>query len=332
MKNKHIQQGFTLVEVMIALIIGLFLTAGVIKIFSSTNQTNRVQENLSRMQENARFAMQFLSKDIREAGFKGGICDGGDIIKTAYNNLDSSAASYSFNKPALAGDETFGLNGSDRIVINKLPHLDNGLNLSSDINNLTANMHIDASGANITAAGFKQGSIALITDCSRGDIFQIVNTPTSGTFTHSVGGVTTPGNARNTLSSTYSTTNSKVYHLAKDSGNESIIYDIQNDTATPPVPGLRRNGSQLIANIENMQILYGLKTGDDMQYLPASSLTAVQMEDVVSIKVSILVRSPDDNVATAPQTYSYNGATVTPTDRRLRKVYSSAITIRNRLP
>ncbi len=71
MKNKPYQTGMTLIEILIALLIGAFLLGGVLQIFVSSKQTNRMQENLSRLQENGRFAMNFLTKDIRMAGYWG---------------------------------------------------------------------------------------------------------------------------------------------------------------------------------------------------------------------------------------------------------------------
>ncbi|MDO9240573.1 MAG: prepilin-type N-terminal cleavage/methylation domain-containing protein, partial [Methylicorpusculum sp.] len=65
------QSGMTLVEIMISLLIGAILLGGVLQIFISTKQTYRMQEGLSRLQENARFAMEFLTFDIRMAGYQG---------------------------------------------------------------------------------------------------------------------------------------------------------------------------------------------------------------------------------------------------------------------
>ncbi|HBZ30374.1 MAG TPA: prepilin-type cleavage/methylation domain-containing protein, partial [Nitrosomonas nitrosa] len=54
------QQGFTLVELMIAMTIGLILLGGVITILTSSQQVYRVNDALARMQENARYAFQVL--------------------------------------------------------------------------------------------------------------------------------------------------------------------------------------------------------------------------------------------------------------------------------
>lgn len=77
------QEGMTLVEVMIALLIGAFLIAGVIQVFVSTRETYRMQEALSRLQENGRFAMDFLARDIRQADFR--LCPTRTFIITGTN-------------------------------------------------------------------------------------------------------------------------------------------------------------------------------------------------------------------------------------------------------
>ena len=71
MKNKTYQTGMTLIEIMIALLIGAFLIGGVLEIFINSKQTYRMQENLSRLQENGRSAINFISKDIRMTGYWG---------------------------------------------------------------------------------------------------------------------------------------------------------------------------------------------------------------------------------------------------------------------
>ena len=69
MKIKNGLTGFTLIEIMIALLVGAFLLGGIMQIFINSQKTNKMQENLSRLQENGRFAMEFLSRDIRMAGY-----------------------------------------------------------------------------------------------------------------------------------------------------------------------------------------------------------------------------------------------------------------------
>lgn len=62
--------GFTLVELMIALVLSLFLIGGAILISTSGKATYADSEQLSRAQESIRFASDFLIRDIRNAGFR----------------------------------------------------------------------------------------------------------------------------------------------------------------------------------------------------------------------------------------------------------------------
>ncbi|NOX76094.1 MAG: prepilin-type N-terminal cleavage/methylation domain-containing protein [Gammaproteobacteria bacterium] len=59
------QQGMTLIEVMISITISLVLLAGVLQIFASNKATYRVQDAMARVQEGGRFAIHFLTKDLR---------------------------------------------------------------------------------------------------------------------------------------------------------------------------------------------------------------------------------------------------------------------------
>lgn len=65
------QSGYTLVELMVGVVLGLLITAAVIQTYLSTKQTYRVTEGVSRVQENARFGLHFITEDLRNAGFSG---------------------------------------------------------------------------------------------------------------------------------------------------------------------------------------------------------------------------------------------------------------------
>jgi type IV pilus assembly protein PilW len=60
--------GFSLVELMVAMVIGLIITFAVVQIFTTSRTTYQTDEGLARVQENGRFAVEFLSNDIRQAG------------------------------------------------------------------------------------------------------------------------------------------------------------------------------------------------------------------------------------------------------------------------
>jgi type IV pilus assembly protein PilW len=63
------QGGVSLIELMIALIIGLIIVGAVINAFLAMSQTYKVQDALSRSQESGRFALELVSQELRMAGF-----------------------------------------------------------------------------------------------------------------------------------------------------------------------------------------------------------------------------------------------------------------------
>lgn len=63
------QRGISMVEILIGLLISSILIGGVIQIFASNKQTYHLQDELSRVQENGRIAMEILQRSIRGAGF-----------------------------------------------------------------------------------------------------------------------------------------------------------------------------------------------------------------------------------------------------------------------
>lgn len=60
--------GLSLVELMVAMTLGLLIVGAVIQVFVTSRLTYNVNEGLGRVQENARFAIEFLQRDVRMAG------------------------------------------------------------------------------------------------------------------------------------------------------------------------------------------------------------------------------------------------------------------------
>ncbi len=75
--------GATLIELMIAMLLGLTLVAGIIQIFSGNRVTYQFTDSLARIQENARFSLDHIAFSTRMAGFRGCLAD-----VAVFNNLD----------------------------------------------------------------------------------------------------------------------------------------------------------------------------------------------------------------------------------------------------
>jgi type IV pilus assembly protein PilW len=87
--SKHSRQGgFSLVEIMIGLLIGLFLMGGLLQVFDHSKRGYKYQEGLSQVQEQGRFAMEFLTVNLRVAGFPGSNPPAGNKIQGVDNATD----------------------------------------------------------------------------------------------------------------------------------------------------------------------------------------------------------------------------------------------------
>lgn len=74
-RRQYYQGGMSLIELMIAMLIGTVLIAGLLQVFSASRSAYQLSRGLARNQENARFALDFLSRDLRMVGHSGCVND-----------------------------------------------------------------------------------------------------------------------------------------------------------------------------------------------------------------------------------------------------------------
>lgn len=72
--------GFSLIELMIALVLGLLVLGAAFVVFQSNQNSYRANEGLNRIQESARVAFELMSQDIRSAG--GSACSTASVVET----------------------------------------------------------------------------------------------------------------------------------------------------------------------------------------------------------------------------------------------------------
>jgi type IV pilus assembly protein PilW len=329
------QRGVTLVELMVALALGLLITVAMLKVYVDASRMYRFNEGLARVQENGRFALAFIRRDARVAGFWGCYSDApltNQISATSDAWLDVAAGH-------ITGTNDDGLNSADSITFRSATG--SGTLVNTTMTAASDSVSVD-SVATITS-----GMAALISDCDNGDIFQV--TGVSGTSLAHAAGTNTNTSA----------------NLSKTYASGSRVYQAQQSTfcialgADPSQPSLRRltnptsgqtcasNGDELIEGVENMQILYGEDTDADSEgangdgtanrYVPIGT-ASLDIDRVVSVRLSVLARSLNNYLTTEPSPYTFNGVAVTledlekltPPDRYLRKVFTTTITLRNK--
>ena len=344
--NMHKARGFSLIELMVSIVIGLILIAGVLSIFVSSKVTYTTNEKTGRLQENGRVALDFLSHDLRSSGYQG--CARNMNYTASINTPAALLWSYVF---PLQGYESDGAGGfspatpalpalnpapvadSDIVVI-RMPVRDGRMTrVTSSMGSSTSNITV----LNTTPAP-ASGQVMMITDCENYSVFQVtgytVASP-NGTIAHAATG-SNPGNQTNDLGSTYRV-GARVVAL------QTVIYYVGNDPVTNE-PGLyRQTGATtpselLIDGIQALQVAYGEDTNSDRiadNYYSAPNVT--NWYDVVSVTLSMLVRSEESGTNVDGNSYqllptALGGKLLGPySDRRQRMVFTNTVAVRNRV-
>jgi type IV pilus assembly protein PilW len=123
-KNKK-HAGFSLVELMITLTLGLIISGAIIQVLVSSSVTNKLNQAVSQVQESGRFIMSRLSKEFYEVGrydlITANIDTSVDIVaEAAYVQNNAVALAGDFINNATLGTVQTGSGGSDKLVVSLL--------------------------------------------------------------------------------------------------------------------------------------------------------------------------------------------------------------------
>ncbi|MAL99478.1 MAG: prepilin-type cleavage/methylation domain-containing protein [Alteromonadaceae bacterium] len=360
MTQKLRQRGLSLVELLIAMALGVVLTLGVVQIFLGNSQTYRMTDAMARMQENVRFSLEYLKYELRLAGYRGcttrinnllaadaanpgaggffmgqglqgweyaetGPGGAYDLVLAGPGNFQGDVDGF---PPELAGDV---MAGSDVFVVNRAQRLPVDV---QSISGTTLKLVDDAEIA--------QGAIIVATNanCSGGDMFQKTNNENSADITKGVMGGFVPGN-RNIPSNPFTqaygpgaailVNTSTAYYIGENPNGDPALYRYIFDATGSG------SAEELVDGVENMQVLYGVAANDDVvgvdSYVTAENVG--NWDNVVSVRIALLMRSQDAtlNFGAEEDDPSFNlaGAVIdTPNDRRARLVGTTTVAVRSR--
>jgi len=349
--------GMSIVELMVALTIGLILLAALTRLFVSSRSTYTLEEGLARVQESGRFAMEFLAQDIRMAGYAG--CSA-NLSGSQVSNIVESAEDYQiFDSDGLSGykytctsscsgaltewdpdlpsdyfpsgsDNIQPITGSDVIIIQRADTLSTHLTGNSS----PSNANIQIINTTELADDVAAGDILMVSDCKAADIFKATGV-SSGSGKITVAHTTT-GNTGNFLSHSYGN-DAEIMKLV------SRVYFIgqrSNNTSNPPSLYRREldSGSlvtqELVEGVSVMRFAYGEDTdatGDKVPDFYGNPSSISNWRKVQSVRVGLLVATTsnvDQNVDT--RTYDLAGNTAGPyNDKQRRRAFNSTIQLRN---
>jgi len=312
------QTGLSLIELMIAMVVGLVLMAGVLSIFISSRSGYGANTAGAQVQEYGRFALDFMRNNVRMTSYMGctTIARSNTILNPVgqlynfllpvygyeYNGTDpataTSASPYVITSETPAGvalntgswtpvgdsttDVTPAGSNPGAELTNAVPGSDALvlLSASGDPVYLTA----PSAGSTLavtTSTTLATGQLAVISDCVKSTAFQV------GTSDNTTPGILTigslapgPGNYQNNFSVGYQS-GSQV--LAAN----VMVYYVGQDVDNSPAlfqAQLQPNGSfakpqVIVPGVENMQVLYGVDTtGGSTLTSPNQYLTAAQVD------------------------------------------------------
>jgi type IV pilus assembly protein PilW len=307
MKMKR-TSGFTVIELLVAIALGLVILAGLFRTFKVQHDSYVVQDQVAAMQQNLRAAMYMITRDLQMAGW--------------YTNFDRN--NHNIDWDGLTGQENFrplliphdnnstagdGVNnGTDMLVIVKAAE---GSGRAIVGNDMAEGTSIDA--GILTLGGFgatNKYGLLVKNDLRTADFFELdsFNAP------------------KWSLSENY---------LSGDTvfRTDIIVYKINNDPITGRPTLYRQNfgnnsGAQPVAeNIENLQVRYYLQNDP----IPKDTLSSSTQATVRAVEVILLGRTafPQRGFRDT-KTYNFaNNPNPTPNDNYRRKVLSTIVKTRN---
>ena len=362
------QKGIALVEVLLAIAIGSLLLIGLTEIFVSNKATYNMQEGLSRLQENARFALQTITKDFRMTNFLGcaqkNYNANNALLSTAYREVlkeDDPAKLMWTYETGIQGFEAAGGNfipdRLDEILVGDTPDegsdiislkiaRGNGYSLKQDMadsdddDNYADNESLNVLTNNTTS--LRAGDIAIITDCTTTTLFQVTGFSNAGdgeaTIDHVKDQGDPPQNDSDRLGYPF-------FQGARVLPVETTSYFVRDGFLWRQI---RRNGStnmnsvksdKLIDGVDSMQITYGLDSARSDEradvYHTADTIDGLDAwRQVVSVRIGLLLRTNDEVMpGKDTKVYRVNGQDIDlADDRRFRRIFTNTIALRNRTP
>lgn len=336
MKNYLYIKGLTLVELMIAIALGAFLSLGIVQMYVSHRLTARNTEGVAQMQDNTRYALSLMSAHARMAGYTGCISrdrgfdtetDESDDVPITNLLNSSDDLLYRFNQ-AIEGYDDIGATPptdlSSALTGDPAPEEDTDVlilrgasdnNVAITQNNNASQFFAEVSSTESGAcpdgtdriSGLCQEDIVLASDCEKSVVFQITNLQQVGgsagmNVVHAKTASITPGNSTSSWGGNSGSdmigTDGEIIKM------QTNLYYIGDNNGRP---GLYRkvNGSSatLIAdNVIDMQVTYGVDTDEDYQVDDYVTAAAVPDDDGDGDLEWDLVRSVRINLLVASDT------------------------------
>jgi type IV pilus assembly protein PilW len=319
---KKSSRGYTLIELMVAIALGLGLLAGLLTVMASGTTNSRTNERVAETQINGRYALNSIRQELLHAGNRaytaGEITVGTTTLGTITSEcLETGAAATKF--VSNIGQAVWGSNNSNPFS--------GSSNCIPDANYVNGEdvlvIRRIADVAVITTTALVSGTFYFASNYAEGEVFR---------------GTTIPSFAPSPLAPQNYAVRTYVYYISPFT---------RSSTESPKIPALYRvylkddgnMDTQLVASgIEHLQVQYGrydtvAKTTQYSDTLTGTSIATIptQWDDVNSVRIQLLARdtSPEAGYSNTA-TYTLGDNSYTVADNYRRQVFSTVVQLRNK--
>lgn len=346
-------RGFSLVELMVAILIGLIILAGVVQVVLTSRTTFFAQEEMSYIQENARYALDVIGKDIQGAGYWGCAGQGAGMAAVAQVTPDAAdlfginpvngfegdtganafpAAYREIIRPVTEVGGTGTQDHPDMIITRRATGVPQSVENHNGQTITLANTHSFDEGDYLTLVAEDCERVGFIrASAAEGDEIQYSNTSVCGNVIKPALGqrISCPAGG-NGLVQSYLPGSVVMEYSAHG-------YYVGSSSALADQPALKRvvltNGGtreeELAMGVEDLEVVYGVSIDDDPQverYINADDVT--DWSQVVSVQISLLFRGQTPSLDNAQEREflgnDYN-------DRFMRQLVTATYRLRNRI-
>ncbi|GGC93063.1 PilW family protein [Vreelandella lutescens] len=335
------QAGFTLVELLVAMVIGLLVMGGATQLFISSQQSYRFQTALADMQDTGRFALDTMARELRQADYSGGCTppqttvhlrpwadSNEDVLPLqAWNTPSNHDFSASLMNP-VAGQDVLAFRGG---LIARTGFTSDSLNVTSVDNNQQITLSRDM-------AGVFNNRLVLLQGLQNCDIFYntsnsartLQKTATAGWQGNVDPGDSEQGGENDIIYSpgqnvSLSALNSAIYYIGQDANNDNAPSLMRLDLSqTAP-----RNDI-VASHVVAMRTAFLI----DDAYVPADEVDAAEWPNVQALRITLIVQSDRPNLRNANTTLAlgnFRGENAfTGGDGRIYQAFTTTVALRNR--
>lgn len=308
------QRGLSLVELLIAMALGLALLAGVLQVVLGSKRSYQHGVALAELQENGRFALEAMAQDLRNAGFSGA-CPGGLV------NAAGEGAHYALEKSALEGYGA-GMPAPAWLSSSRVGNTDAVL-LRYATSPVLEARSVSGNRLLLTSAGAVAGAFYLLSDQQSCLLLANAGGATSLLADRSLEHFLAP--ATRVYRYRY-----VIYWIGRSEDGTPGLFVTDNSETTS-----KAQTSELVNGVAGMSLRYGVAGANDVvaTYKAAREMAAGDWPRVRTVRVSLLLQSQTRGVDEAPRSLEFDGRTLAPDgERRLRLVMGSTTALRNPAP